>query len=304
MNNLLVKLKSSAGLAVFFLLAVTAVWGWTFLIVKDAVEKMPVMDFLAVRFSVAAAAMLLLNPKTVRHTTKGGLWRGIVLGVLLGSSYITQTFGLQITTPATAGFITGMSVVITPIVAWLVLKEKIRPTTWVAVAMATAGLALLSLHGWTFGTGELLVLLCAFCLAWHITGLGRWSPRYDTWNLAFLQIVTSAVICLAAAAPGGIMAPPDLSVWITIIVTAVFATAVAFIVQTWAQRLISSTRTAVILTMEPVFAGVFAVTLGGEVLSPRSIIGGVLVIVAMLMVQLMGGQKSVTSPEALERLGN
>ncbi len=304
MNNLLSKLKSSAGLAVFFLLAVTAVWGWTFLIVKDAVEKMPVMDFLAVRFSVAAAAMLLINPKSIARTTKGGLWRGIVLGILLGSAYITQTFGLQITTPATAGFITGMSVVITPIVAWLVLKDRIRPTTWAAVALATAGLALLSLRGWTFGTGELLVLLCAFCLAWHINGLGKWSPRYDTYNLALIQIITSAVICLGAAAPGGIMAPPDLSVWITIIVTAVFATAVAFIVQTWAQRLISSTRTAVILTMEPVFAGVFAVTVGGEVLSTRSLIGGILVIAAMLMVQLLGGQKSKKALDAVERLGN
>ena len=303
-DAILKKAASSAGLAVILLLGVTAVWGWTFLGVKDAVEKMPVMDFLAIRFSIAAVVMILLRPKFVTRLTKRQVWHGAILGTLLGSAYITQTFGLQITTPATAGFITGMSVVITPIVAWLVLRERIRYTTWIAVALATAGLGLLSLHGWAFGTGELLVLLCAFCLAWHIIGLSRWTALHDTYNLALIQVAVAAIICVAAAAPDGIMAPPDGTVWATIFITAVLATVVAFVVQTWAQKLISSTQTAVLLTMEPVFAGIFSVWLGGEAMTVRTGIGGGCVIAAMLMVQLLGNRKARAISQGVERLGN
>ena len=297
MNHLLVRLKSSTGIAVILLIGVTAVWGWTFLGVKDAVLKMPVMDFLAIRFSIAAVTLILLRPKAISRMTRRQLWHGIILGVMLGSAYITQTFGLQITSPATAGFITGMAVVLTPIVAWLAVKEKIRFVTWVAVGLATVGLALLSLQGWVFGKGELLVLTCAFCLAGHITGLGKWSFLHETYGLALVQITIAALICIAAAAPGGIAAPPDFTVWITIGVTAVLATSVAFVVQTWAQKSISSTQAAVILTMEPVFAGIFAVAMGGEVLTLRTIIGAVFVISAMLMVQLKAGSGTLAVHE-------
>lgn len=297
MNHLFIRLKSSTGIAVILLIGVTAVWGWTFLGVKDAVLKMPVMDFLAIRFSIAAVTLILLRPKAISKISRRQSWHGIILGVLLGLAYITQTFGLQITSPATAGFITGMAVVLTPIVAWLVVKEKIRFVTWVAVGLATIGLALLSLQGWVFGKGELLVLLCAFCLAGHITGLGKWSSLHETYGLAMIQITVAALICLAAAAPGGIVAPPDFTVWITVGVTAILATSVAFVVQTWAQKLISTTQTAVILTMEPVFAGIFATTIGGEVLTPRSIVGAVCVITAMLIVQLKAGSGTLAIHE-------
>lgn len=297
MNHLLFRLKSSAGVAVILLLGVTSVWGWTFLGVKDAVLKMPVMDFLAIRFSLAAVILILLRPKAVSRMSRRQLWHGIVLGALLGSAFITQTFGLQITSPATAGFITGMAVVLTPVIAWLVIKEKIKPVTWVGVGLATVGLGLLSLHGWAFGKGESLVLLCALCLAGHITWLGKWSSLHETYGLALIQITVAALICIAAAAPGGITAPPDFTVWTTIFITAILATSVAFIVQTWAQKLISSTQAAVILTMEPVFAGIFATTLGGEVLTTRTIIGAVCVIAAMLIVQLKAGSKPLVVHE-------
>ena len=255
------------------------------------------MDFLAIRFSIAAGTMILLRPRAISNISRRQLWHGTILGIMLGSAYITQTFGLQITSPATAGFITGMAVVLTPIVAWLVVKEKIRFITWIGVALATIGLALLSLHGWVFGKGELLVLICAFCLAGHITGLGKWSSSHETYSLALVQIVIAALICLAAAAPGGITAPPDYMVWITIGITAILATSVAFVVQTWAQKLISSTQTAVILTMEPVFAGIFATAIGGEVLTPRTIVGAICVITAMMIVQLKAGSGTLAVHE-------
>ena len=297
MNHLFVRLKSSTEIALILLIGVTAVWGWTFISVKDAVLKMPVMDFLAIRFSIAAVTLILLRPQVVSRISQRQLWHGTILGVMLGSAYITQTFGLQITSPATAGFITGMAVVLTPVMAWLLVQEKIKPLAWVAVGLATIGLALLSLHGWVFGKGEFLVLICAFCLAGHITGLGKWSSSYETYGLALVQIIIAAIVCLAAAVPGGLVAPPDFTVWTTIFITAILATSIAFIVQTWAQKLISSTQAAVVLTMEPVFAGIFAATIGGEVLTLRTIVGAVCVITAMLIIQLRAGSGTMAVHE-------
>lgn len=283
--------KHSPRLALTALVGVTVVWGWTFLIVKDAVEKMPVMDFLAVRFTLAAAVMLVLRPTSLRRLSRQGWLHGAILGILLGLAYITQTQGLRYTSPAVSGFITGMSVVFTPIVAWLLLHQKIGPRTWLAVGLACAGLALLSLHGWSFGTGELLTLACALFVAFHIIGLGQWSAEHDTYGLALVQVATVAVISLIAAAPGGIMMPPDATTWGTIGITAVLATAAAFFVQTWAQSLVSPTHVAVVLTMEPVFAGVFSVAFGEEQVTVRNVLGAVCVLAAMLIVHLKSGRK-------------
>lgn len=278
--------KSSPRLAITALIAVAAVWGWTFLIVKDAISRMPVMDFLAVRFTVAAIVMFAIRPTSLRHITRRGLWRGIVLGVLLGMGYITQTFGLRTTSPAVSGFITGMAVVFTPVFSWILLHRKINRNTWIAVGLALIGLALLSLHGWAFGTGELLTVGCAMFIAFHIIGLGEWSSQHESYGLALIQIVTVAVLSLLAAAPGGIMLPPDISVWGTVGITAVLATALAFLVQTWVQSLVSPALTAVVLTMEPVFAGVFSVVVGGDRLTIRTIAGAICILAAMLIAQI------------------
>ncbi|MHB8104772.1 MAG: DMT family transporter [Dehalococcoidales bacterium] len=278
--------KSSPGLAIASLVVVTAIWGWTFLIVKDAIALMPVMDFLAVRFTIAAIVMFLLRPTSLRHISRRGLWRGMVLGVLLGGSYITQTFGLQWTSPAVSGFITGMAVVFTPFLSWILLRRSISRNTWIAVGLALIGLALLSLHGWSFGTGELLTVGCALFVAFQIIGLGEWSSQHDVYSLALVQITTVAVMSLIMAAPGGIMLPPDGVTWGTVGITAVLATALAFLVQTWTQSLVSPTLVAVVLTMEPVFAGVFSVAAGREQLTLKLIVGAVCVLAAMLIAQI------------------
>ncbi len=282
--------KSSPRLALTALVGVTAVWGWTFIIVKDAIQLMPVMDFLAVRFTLAAALLFVLRPACLRGMSRRGYFRGVILGILLGMSYITQTQGLLDTSPAVSGFITGMAVVFTPLVAWLLLRQKIGVYAWLAVGLAIIGLALLSLRGWAFGKGELLTLACAVFVAFHIIGLGQWSTQHDIYGLAFIQIATIAVISLIAAAPGGIMMPPDGETWGTIAITAVLATAAAFLVQTWAQSLVSPTHIAVVLTMEPVFAGVFSVAFGYEQVTIRIVLGAVCVLAGMLIVQLKPGR--------------
>jgi drug/metabolite transporter (DMT)-like permease len=182
-----------------------------------------------------------------------------------------------------------MSVVFTPVFIWLMMRRKVSLNIWIAVALALIGLALLSLHGWAFGGGELLTVACAVFVAFQVIGLGEWSPHHEAYGLATVQIITSAVMMLIAAAPGGINLPPDLATWNTVGITAVLATALAFVVQTWAQSLISPTHIAVILTMEPVFAGIFSVAAGQDKLTFRIIVGAVCVLAGMLIAQIKTG---------------
>jgi drug/metabolite transporter (DMT)-like permease len=285
--------KSSSALALTALVGVTAVWGSTFIVVQNAINRMPVMDFLAWRFGIAALIMLVIRPQCLRGMTRQGWLRAALLGAALGLGYIAQTYGLRYTSASVSGFITGMCVVLTPVMSWLVLRRRISRFSWFAVILATLGLGLLSLHGWSFGLwGELLTLACAVFYALHIIGLGEWSAKHDTYGLTLLQLSFVAGICLAAAAPDGLVLPPDGGVWIAVGVTAVLATAVAFFVQTWAQSLVSPTRAAVVLTMEPVFAGIFGVVLGGDRITVQIIAGAACVLAAMYLVQLRSASKA------------
>lgn len=285
--------KSSPTIALIALVLVCVVWGSTFLVVQRAVERMPVMDFLAVRFVVAAAAMFALRPTCLRGVTRQELGMAVALGIALGLAYITQTYGLLHTSATVSGFITGMYVVFTPVISWIILHRKIGRNTWFVVVLATVGLALLSLTGWSVGVGELLTLGCAFFNALYIVGLGEWSVKFDPYGFVFLQIATIAVITLVATSPGGITMPPDAGVWIIIGVTAVFATAIAFLVQTWAQSLVSATNTAIVMTMEPVFAGIFGVVFGGDRLSLKIASGTVCVLAAILLISLRSQVKDI-----------
>ena len=278
------------------LVGVTAVWGYTFLVVQDAIAQMPVMDFLAWRFLVASVVMIDLRPTCLRNVTRLELLRGVGLGTILGLGYITQTYGLRFTSAAISGFITGMFVVLTPVMSWILLRRKTNRNTWMVVALATVGLALLSLNGWSVGIGELLTLGCAVFFAIHIVGLGEWSSQYEPYAFSLLQIGTVAVISLIAATPGGIAVPPNSGVWIAVGITGVLATAVAFFVQTWAQSLVSATRAAVVMTMEPVFAGFFAVVIGGNQLTLRTIVGAACILAAMFIINLKSG-RSDTRPK-------
>ena len=281
--------KSSTTIALITLVGVTAVWGYTFVSVQDAIAQMPVMDFLAWRFLLASVVMVALRPTSLRNVTRLQLLRGVGLGIILGMAYIAQTYGLRYTSAATSGFITGMFVVLTPVMSWILLRRKTNRNTWMVIALAIVGLALLSLNGWSVGIGELLTLGCAVFFAVHIVGLSEWSSHYEPYTFSLLQIGAVAVISLIAAMPGGIAVPPNLGVWRAVAITGVLATAVAFFVQTWALSLVSATRAAVVMTMEPVFAGLFAVIIGGNQLTLRTIIGAVCILAAMFIINLKSG---------------
>jgi drug/metabolite transporter (DMT)-like permease len=276
------------------------VWGSTFIVVKDSVEKMPVTDFLTWRFALAAVAMLLIRPRAVAGLGPGGRRAGLLIGLALGAGYLLQTLGLQTTSAAVSGFITGMFVVLTPLAAAVLLRQVPDRIAWAAVLLATVGLGFLSLRGLAVGGGELLTLGCAVAFALHIVGLGRWAAAYDVYGLAVLQLLTTAAMCAVVAVPGGLVTPPDASVWGALALTALAATAVAFVVQTWAQTHLPPTRAAVIMTMEPVFAGLFAVVAGGEHLGVRTLIGAALVLAAMILTELGPRRGAEGTVERLE----
>lgn len=278
--------KSRPNLALAALVGITAVWGGTFLVVQDTIKRMPVMDFLAVRFSVATIVMFAVRPSCFRGMNRTAFLRAAALGVVLGLGYITQTYGLQHTSASVSGFITGMFVVLTPVMSWILLRRGANRNTILAVVLATVGLGLLSLHGWAIGAGELLTLACALFFALHIVGLGEWSAQYDVYSFALVQIGIVALITLVAAAPGGITLPPDGAAWGAIAITAILATAAGFLIQTWAQSLVPPTRAAVVMTMEPVFAGLFGVFIGGNHLTARIFGGAACVLGAMFISEL------------------
>ena len=272
-------------LAPWALLLVAAAWGLAFVIMKDSIARQSVNNFLYSRFALAVVVMLMLRPRIVKLFTKDLVTRSAFAGTFLGAGYILQTLGLERTGAAITGFITGHYVVFTPLIAAVILKARISLLTWGCVAIATIGLALLSLHGWSIGFGELLVLGSAFCFGAHIISLGKWSSGRDAYAMTVIQLAMCALLSgLASFTEGGYSPPPDWGVWATVIFTAVVCTAIAFMVQTWSQAHMTTTKVAVILTMEVVFAAIFAIIFGGERLTLQTAIGGTLVVLAMYVI--------------------
>ena len=273
-------------LAPWALLLVSASWGLAFVVMKDAIERQSVNSFLFSRFLVAVIAMFLLKPSVIKSINREILRKGFIAGLFLASGYILQTLGLALTGAAVTGFITGLYVVATPVLAAIILRERITSFTWLCVAVATVGLALLSLNGWNLGYGEFLVFLCAIGFAAHIIALSKWSNGLDVYAMTIVQLATCALATGAISFIQGYEAPPDRNGWYVVLFTAIIGTAVAFVVQTWSQAHMSATKVAVILTMEVVFAALFAILFGGETLSLRALFGGVLVLIAMFMIVL------------------
>jgi drug/metabolite transporter (DMT)-like permease len=271
--------------AAIALISVAAVWGAAFVLMKDAIERQPLFDFLAFRFTIATLVMVAARPQVLTDINKEVLKKGGFLGLLLGGGYITQTIGLSMSTAAITGFITGLYVVLTPILGWIVLGQKAGKKVIWGVALATVGLALISINGVSIEVGQIWVILCALLFAAHIVGLGAWSKGLNAYALTVIQLAVVAVVSWIGSVPDGIQAPGDFSGWFAILFTALFATAVAFFVQTWAQGHMDASRVAIILTSEVVFAAAISVAVGQEVLQFKTILGGLIMIAAMLLVE-------------------
>lgn len=278
-------MKKTPLIAAPALISVAVIWGAAFVLMKPAIEKQPIFDFLASRFTIATLVMILIRPSVLKKLTPDMLKVGVPVGALLGAGYITQTIALQQTTAAITGFLTGLYVVLTPIFAWLAVKQKIARKVWVGVALATAGLALISINGVSIEVGQIWGIMCAALFAAHIVGLGAWSPGRDAYALTVVQLGTSAVVCWIGALVDGYQPPPSGDVWFAVLFTAVLATALAFFVQTWAQGIMDASRVAIILTSEVVFAAAISVAVGQETLTLKVLAGGALMVAAMLLVE-------------------
>jgi drug/metabolite transporter (DMT)-like permease len=278
---------------VLLLLGVTAVWGWTFVVVKDAVAKYPTLPFLGVRFLIAAAVMALVVRRLPRRRV---LVIGTVIGLPLAGGYLLQTVGLQFTSPGNAGLITGLFFVFTPLLDRL-FGTRIRPRTVLAVAAALAGTVLLT-GGWQGGVrlGDALIVGCAVCFALQMVLLSRWSPGFAAEELTLVQLGTCAVLFMLGGAPQ--LRAPSADVWFALLVTGVFASAVAFFVQTWVQSHLSASRTALVLAGEPVWALFFSVLLAGQRLDLVQGLGAALVICA-----IVGHEVPLPSREPRETAG-
>ena len=272
-------------LGVLALLVVTIAWGASFVVMKPAMEKIPVFDFLAIRFTIAVALMVAVKPQVLKAFRGKTLIYGIILGVILGFSYVTQTIGLTLSTAAITSFITGLYVILTPLLIWAIFKKKPKSIVALGAILATVGLGFITIKDASFDLGQIWILLCAFGFAAHIVGLSRWSPGKDVYALTVIQLATVAVFCWIGALPDGYQAPNDGEVWFAVLFTAVFATALAFFIQTWAQSIMDASRVAIILTMEVVFAALTSVAVGQEVLSLQTIFGGALMLIAMLLIE-------------------
>lgn len=272
-----------------------AIWGVTFVLVKEALGNVSPALFLALRFSVATAVLLFLFRKVWKgRVSWKSLARGGITGLFLYSGFLLQTLGLRLTSPAKSAFITGLSVVMVPLLAALVYRTRPQVSELLGVVVATVGMDLMTLGGATFssiggsiGRGEWLTFACAIAFAGHIVTLGHFSEQMSFELLSVLQVGFAAVAALLlfrwVETPQVQWRP--VVIW-AIMITGVLATALAFTVQAWAQHYTTSTRTALIYSLEPVFAWVTSYAVTGESLSGRAAAGAVLILVGVVLVEM------------------
>ena len=248
--------------ALLALVLVTAVWGVTFVQVKDAVAIYPILPFLALRFGIASLTLVPALPR-IRRLGRRGVAAATFAGALLGAGYVLQTLGLERTSVSSAGFVTGMYVVLTPLIALALFRLHVGRAAWVGVALATIGLAILAgVHGGS-AVGDLLVLGAAAVYSVQIVLMESYAPRYDPFAFTLVEMLVSFGGLALVAIPTATV-PHGWTVWGALLVTGVFASALGFLVQTWAQRQTSATRTALVFTLEPVWAALFGYTLAGD----------------------------------------
>jgi drug/metabolite transporter (DMT)-like permease len=275
-------------LAELALVGIAAVWGLTFVMVQDAIEQLPPLTFLAYRFIPASALVAIFFWRPLKALPPAGWRAGLGMGVFLTAGYVSQTLGLEHTTASNAGFITGLFVVLTPLLGALVLGIRPGRVAWTAAVLSALGLFLLSGTGGDLQfDGDGVVFLCAVAFAAHILITGRAVVRHDVGALVAVQLGVCGLFCLVLAAAAGDLDPPrGATVWSALLVTALVASALGFLVQSYAQQHAPPVRTALILAAEPAFAGLFGYLLQDEHLSALAWAGAALILAAIVLVDV------------------
>jgi drug/metabolite transporter (DMT)-like permease len=254
--------------------------------VKDAVAVYPLFAFLALRFAIASGTLAVPGAHRVRALGRGGVTAAVVAGGLLGSGYALQTAGLERTSVSSTGFVTGLYVVFTPLFALALFRTRVRVATWAGVVLATTGLAMLAgIHGGS-AAGDFLVLAGAAVYSLQIVLMERYAPRYDALAFTLVEMITSFAGLLAIALAGGeLTMPHGATVWGALLVTGVFASALAYLAQTWAQQRTTATQTALAFTLEPVWTAFFGFTLAGDRLGALGWSGCVVILAGILLAE-------------------
>ncbi|MGN6754338.1 MAG: DMT family transporter [Intrasporangium sp.] len=276
--------RGAAPLAVAALVAVTAVWGSGFAISKDLLTRLPVTDYLALRFLLAGLVVGAVRPRVVLRADRRVVIYGVALGCLYFVGQFLQFVGLQHTAATVSAFIVSMYVVFTPLLFTVLSRSWPRGRTVLASLLAAAGVAALSLRGFELGGGELLTLLAALLYAAHIIALGRWTSPGTAYALTVVQLLTMGVCFLAVAAPRGMSLPTGGGDWARFLYLAIVVGGLTMLVQTWAQAHISAAHVAVLMVLEPVWAAVFGITFWGEQLTARVLVGAGLVLLGLLII--------------------
>jgi drug/metabolite transporter (DMT)-like permease len=266
------------------LLFLTAIWGWTFTVVKDAVAGYGVVSFLAVRFAIGAVCLGILG---WRKVTRQSLILGGVIGVILAAGYLFQTFGLRHTTATNSGLITSLFVVCAPLANRALFGVRTTKLLWAAIGVSLLGLVLLTGTGPVpLAWGDWLTLGAAAGFGTQIALLDRYSRGHDTLGLAVTQVASAAVVLLVAWPLSETFSWPSNDVWFALLLTGVVATALGFYIQTLAQRHLPAARVAVIFTLESVFAMLFGYLLAGDRLTGIQVLGAVLMIAAVGLAEI------------------
>lgn len=252
---------------ILLLVAVTAIWGVTFVQVQDALVLYPLFAFLAIRFAISAVVLAPFAWGPVRTMPREGIAAGLGIGVLLAAAYGLQTAGLELTTVTSTGFITGLYVVFTPLIAFWLFGTRVPAAAWVGVGFAVVGLLLLNGVPGGSTVGNALVLGNAVAQSFQIASMERFAPRYDPRALTFLQMTTCFVgFLVIALALGQLEVPRGWTVWGALLVTGIFAGALGYLIATWVQARTTAARAALVFTLEAPFAALFGVLLAEEVL--------------------------------------
>lgn len=278
------------------LLTVAIAWGVTFLMVQDAISTTPVYAFLFFRFALASILMFIISYRFLNELNKKTILYGVILGIFLFSAFATQTFGLMYTKSSIVAFITGLNVICVPFLTYLFFKDKIKLNVLIASFIAVIGLYLLTMSGTlVFEKGEFLTLICAILFALQIIFTGKFSNQVNVFLLVLFQLITVSILALIFSLSLDSVTfniPYNYAFFKAVIITAIFATVYAFLIQTYMQQFTTATKTAIIFTMEPVSAAIFAYFTANEVLTIVQFIGAVLIILATLIAELKFNKKS------------
>ena len=283
MQKTISKTKADLGL-----LSVTLFWGTTFIVSKIALTEISLLNYLAIRLTIAAFVMNLIAFRFRNELNKSTIMDGIIIGIFLFFSYFFQMWGIQYTSASNAGFITGMHVALVPIFSVLFFKDKPQLASVIGVILAFTGLFLLSGGSLSnLNIGDFLVFVCALTVTFHVIFTGKFAPKHNIYLLTAVQLSTTAILSIIFVFfSSNLFVELTLNLFAVLTYLALFGTVFTFLMQTAMQRFTTSTRTALVFAMEPVFAALFAYLIAGETMTVLGWMGGVLILGGMVVAEI------------------